>query len=342
VGPSSSTRKRQTPGRCLGGRLSGGSRRPSVTNRSEHTFALRLLPRELPGPADRLGLLTRALFGRLLEMLPKLHFAEHAFALELLFQRAERLVDIVVADTDLHSGCHHLSGSSCINCRRWRYSKADIGCPHGRQKRTQRDMDDPSLKERLVDAALPHVAFDGWSPKTFRLAAEDAGIDRLKTAAFADLRFRDKVAEALWIRLEVVNDKEALRRAATLFALPHHAGDSAKAVWQTADAVWNALGDTSEDHNWYTKRATLSGVWAATVLYWLGDDSPGHQNTRAFIDRRIEEVMQIEKVKSRVRKTPIVGPLARGAENALSRIRAPASAPRPDLPGSWRPPVDGS
>ncbi len=232
-------------------------------------------------------------------------------------------------------------------------------------------MDDPSLKERLLDAALPHVAFDGWSPKTFRLAAEDAGIDRavaeaacprgavdlalayhdrgdaamidrLKTAAFADLRFRDKVAEALWIRLEVVNDKEALRRAATLFALPHHAGDSAKAVWQTADAVWNALGDTSEDHNWYTKRATLSGVWAATVLYWLGDDSPGHQNTRAFIDRRIEEVMQIEKVKSRVRKTPIVGPLARGAENALSRIRAPASAPRPDLPGSWRPPVDGS
>src|SRR6056297_1159437 len=87
MGPSSSTRKRQTPGRCLGGRLSGGSRRPSVTNRSEHAFALRLLPRELPGPADRLGLLTRALFGRLLEMLPKLHFAEHAFALELLFQR---------------------------------------------------------------------------------------------------------------------------------------------------------------------------------------------------------------------------------------------------------------
>src|SRR6056297_472176 len=308
MGPSSSTRKRQTPGRCLGGRLSGGSRRPSVTNRSEHAFALSLLPRELPGPADRLGLLTRALFGRLLEMLPKLHFAEHAFALELLFQRAERLVDIVVADTDLHSGCHHLSGSSCINCRRWPYSKADIGCPHGRQERTQRDMDDPSLKERLLDAALPHVAFDGWSPKTFRLAVEDAGIDR----------------------------------AVTLFALPHHAGDSAKAVWQTADAVWNALGDTSEDHNWYTKRATLSGVWAATVLYWLGDDSPGHQNTRAFIDRRIEEVMQIEKVKSRVRKTPIVGPLARGAENALSRIRAPASAPRPDLPGSWRPPVDGS
>jgi len=232
-------------------------------------------------------------------------------------------------------------------------------------------MDDPNLKERLLDAALPHVPFDGWSPKTYRLAVEEAGIDqgladtacprgavdlalayhdrgdaamraRLKTADFADLRFRDKIAEALWLRLEVVDDKEAVRRAATLFALPHHAGDSAKAVWQTADAIWTAVGDTSEDYNWYTKRATLAGVWAATVLYWLGDESPGHQNTRAFIDRRIEDVMQIEKVKGRVRKAPIIGPLARGAESALSRIRAPRSGPRPDLPGSWRPPVSGS
>jgi len=229
-------------------------------------------------------------------------------------------------------------------------------------------MAEPTLKDQLLDAALPHVAFDGWSPKVFRTAAEEVGIDRalaeaacprgavdlalayhdrgdaamrarLKTAEFADLRFRDKVAEALWIRLEVIDDKEAVRRAATLFALPHHAADSAKAVWQTADAVWTALGDTSDDYNWYTKRATLSGVWAATVLYWLGDDSPGHQNTRAFIDRRIDDVMQIEKAKSTVRSAPVVGPIAKAVENALSRIRAPMTMPRTDLPGVWTPPT---
>ena len=35
-------------------------------------------------------------------MLLELHFAEDAFALQLLFQGAERLIDIVVANTDLH------------------------------------------------------------------------------------------------------------------------------------------------------------------------------------------------------------------------------------------------
>ncbi|MDJ1006464.1 MAG: COQ9 family protein [Paracoccaceae bacterium] len=232
-------------------------------------------------------------------------------------------------------------------------------------------MEELTLKEKLLDAALPHVAFDGWSPKVFRTAVEEVGADRglaeaacprgavdlalayhdrgdalmragLKTAEFADLRFRDKVAEALWIRLEVIDDKEAARRAATLFALPHHAGDSAKAVWQTADAVWTALGDASDDYNWYTKRATLSGVWAATVLYWLGDDSPGHVNTRAFIDRRIDDVMQIEKVKSEIRAAPIVGPLAQAAKNALAKVRPPMAVPRADLPGFWAGPRDGT
>lgn len=230
-------------------------------------------------------------------------------------------------------------------------------------------MEDTSLKDQLLDAALPHVAFDGWSRKTFLAAVEDTGSDlvmaeaaaprgavdlalayhargdalmreRLRTAEFADMRFRDKVAEALWIRLEVITDKEAVRRAATLFALPHHAGDSTRALWQTADTVWSALGDTSQDYNWYTKRATLSGVWASTLLYWLGDESPGHGDTRAFIDRRIDDVMRIEKVKADVRSAPLIGQLAKAAESALSRVRAPQPSPRADLPGSWAAPSD--
>lgn len=220
------------------------------------------------------------------------------------------------------------------------------------------------LKSQLLDAALPNVAFDGWSDATFAAAAEaidlpmkdalrvcprgavslalayhdraDAAMEeRLNDTDLSDMKFRDKVAQALRIRIEVIEDKEAVRRAATLFALPHHAGDSARAVWQTADRVWTALGDTSDDYNWYTKRATLSGVWAATVLYWLGDDSPDMQGTFAFIDRRIDDVMQIEKVKGQVRSAPIVGPMAKAAETMLSRIRAPKPGGRSDLPGVW-------
>lgn len=186
--------------------------------------------------------------------------------------------------------------------------------------------------DRLLDAALLHVPFDGWSRATLAAAARDTGIDpALAHALFprdgvdlalayhrrgdaqmvADLtardldgmRLRDKVALAVRLRLEGA-DREAVRRAAALFALPQHAADGARAVWDTADAIWTALGDPSEDGNWYTKRAILASVLAATVLYWLGDDSPGQQATWAFLDRRIEGVMRFERAKAAVQRNP--------------------------------------
>ncbi len=212
----------------------------------------------------------------------------------------------------------------------------------------------------ILDAALLHVPFDGWSETTLNAALEETGIDSivahsllprgpvdlalayhqrgdalmskaLSEADLSDMRFRDRVAFAVRTRLEVVDDKEAVRRGTTLFALPLHAADGAKAVWGTADRIWNDLGDTSEDYNWYTKRATLSGVYSSTLLYWLGDDSLDHQATWAFLDRRIDDVMQFEKFKGQVRKTPGLGALFQGAEKLFSGVRAPNKAD--DLPG---------
>ena len=104
-------------------------------------------------------------------------------------------------------------------------------------------------------------------------------------------------------------------------------------MWGTADAIWTALGDSSRDVNWYTKRLTLSAVYSATVLYWLGDQSDGHADTWAFLDRRIEDVMRFEKAKADFRASPwgkmLAGPLKR-----LDAIRAPAAA-NDDLPG-WK------
>ena len=225
-------------------------------------------------------------------------------------------------------------------------------------------MDLNELKQKLLEAALPNVAVDGWSDKSFaaavatvdvskdeaRLACPRGAVDlaiayhargdamMLKRLAAEDLdglKFREKVSAAVRIRLEVIEDKEAVRRAATLFALPHHAGDSARLVWQTSDHIWTALGDTSDDYNWYTKRATLSGVWAATVLYWLGDDSTDNQATWAFLDRRIDEVMQIEKLKAQVRDNTVLSSLMTGPNWLLGQIKAPPRMPNPDLPGMW-------
>jgi len=219
-------------------------------------------------------------------------------------------------------------------------------------------------KDRLLKAAVMHVPFDGWSQATFEAAIADSGVDRtvaqsvcprgavdlalyfhakgdaamlarLAEADLADMKFRDRVAAAVRFRLEVVEDKETVRRGTALFALPVYAADGAKAIWGTADAIWTALGDTSEDVNWYTKRATLSGVYSATVLYWLGDTSEDHADTWAFLDRRIDDVMQIEKLKAQVNNSPVLSKLMVGPNWLLSHVKAPQRLPGAGLPGRW-------
>nr|WP_236626257.1 COQ9 family protein [Actibacterium mucosum] len=216
------------------------------------------------------------------------------------------------------------------------------------------------LESQLLDAALAHVAFDGWSSATLAAAAAETGIEpalaralfprggvdlalayhargddamlaELAAADLSEIRFRDRIAFAVRARLEAIDDKEAVRRATTLFALPQNAAAGTGAIWQTAGKIWTALGDTDTDFNWYSKRATLSGVFSATVLFWLGDDSDGHTATWDFLDRRIDDVMQFEKAKAQIRGNKALAPLLAGPMAILSRIRAPQS--RDHMPG---------
>ena len=217
------------------------------------------------------------------------------------------------------------------------------------------------MKDAILSAALAHVPFDGWSEATLRAAVAEAGVapglakamfprgaldlalayhaqgdaEMVQALGGADLsamRFRERIAHAVRLRLEAA-DKEAVRRGTTFFALPQHATQGAKAIWGTADAIWSALGDTARDISWYTKRATLSGVYGATVLFWLGDDSPGQENTWAFLDRRIEDVMQFEKFKSAFAENPLGKAVMEGPLAWLARMRAPI-VPM-DMPGSF-------
>ena len=221
------------------------------------------------------------------------------------------------------------------------------------------------IKDMALDAALVHVPFDGWSEATFAAAAADIGVtvvalravcprgaadlaaayhrrgDDLMLARMASedlsaLRYSDRVAAAVRFRLQTVTDTEILRRGVAFYALPQHASEGAALIWGTADKIWMALGDTSDDLNWYSKRAILSGVYGSTVLYWLGDASEGHAATWAFLDRRIEDVMRFEKFKSGVKDNPALKPLTGLAETLFGGIRAPGAA-RTDLPGRWMP-----
>ena len=207
-------------------------------------------------------------------------------------------------------------------------------------------------KDALLNAILPHVIFDGWSDASFDLAVADLGMDSVVARAvcprgaadlaialhqrgdalmlkkfavsdLSDLRYSARIAALVRMRIEVIDDREVVRRASALFALPKHVPDGSKLIWDTCDVIWNALGDTSDDINWYTKRATLSAVYSSTVLFWLGDDSDGNAASWEFLDRRIENVMQIEKLKSGVHKSPALKALFAGPIWAMSHVRAP-------------------
>jgi ubiquinone biosynthesis protein COQ9 len=206
-----------------------------------------------------------------------------------------------------------------------------------------RRLDDPdaALRERLADAMGEEAAFDGWSRTAMASAARQLELpvgeaDRLfpggptqiltylsersdlrtvedmEKEGVANLKVRDRIKQAVRIRLERHGgEREAVRRALGLLSLPFNGPLALKLLYRTVDALWYAAGDTSTDFNFYTKRATLAGVYSSTLLYWLNDRSPGGEATWAFLDRRIDDVMKIEKLKSRL--SGRTGPTARAA-----------------------------
>ena len=205
-------------------------------------------------------------------------------------------------------------------------------------------------KTRLLEAAIPHVVFDGWSDATLDAAMLETGIDgatvksifprgaidlavayhkrgdalMLEQAAHEDiasLRYSEKVARLVELRLDA-SDKEAVRKGMTIFAMPQNGVEGGRLMWETADAIWNALGDTSDDINWYSKRAILAGVYTATLAVFVGDESEGKAETLAFLDRRLEGIMRFEKAKAQLlRPADEHFSLAR----FLGRLRYPAA-----------------
>lgn len=187
----------------------------------------------------------------------------------------------------------------------------------------------------LLEAALNHVAFDGWSKRTLNQAEIDVGtlpgildlafpggaiqmidlhaqhcdIEMVQKAAKIDmnkLKIREKITKLVKLRIETILPyKEATHRTASYLALPKNHLTSLRILYRTVDLIWKTLGDQSTDFNFYTKRITLSGIYTSTFIYWLADESEDAQDTWNFLDRRIENVMQFEKVKTKVRKKEI-------------------------------------
>ncbi len=190
---------------------------------------------------------------------------------------------------------------------------------------------DPYLETRhaVLAKALPNVAFDGWSKAVLAAAIEAADIEPamaelsfpqgvetlIKTYSEAGdtamlaalpkpdkLKIRERITEAVWQRLLAdAENIEAARRAAGYLAVPGRQKLAADLLFTSAHHMWRWAGDTATDYNYYSKRLILSGVITATRLYWFDDNSDNFANSRAFLGRRIENVMQFEKVKAKAK-----------------------------------------
>ena len=213
---------------------------------------------------------------------------------------------------------------------------------------------EPTLDEIRV-ALAPilgrHAGFDGWSDAVVHAAADEMGVDRdvamlafkgkaidmidawiegidlelarrLPADTLNAMKIRDRITALLATRLEIMApDRESLRRALAIMAMPQNLPKAAKVGWRSADRMWRLAGDTSSDFNHYTKRMTLSAVYASTLSVFVNDDSENFADTRAFLDRRIDNVMQIEKVKYQAKQRQEYVP---SLSRFIGRLRYPA------------------
>lgn len=213
---------------------------------------------------------------------------------------------------------------------------------------------DPTIDEIRVALAPVigrHAGFDGWSEAAVHAAADEMGVDgdvamlafkgrgidmidawvegvdlelarRLPAEKLNAMKIRDRITALLATRLEIMApDRESLRRALAIMAMPQNLARAAKMGWRSADRMWRLAGDNATDLNHYTKRMTLSAVYGSTLSVFVNDDSENFADTRAFLDRRIDNVMQIEKVKYQAKQRKDYTP---SLSRFIGRLRYPA------------------
>ena len=214
-----------------------------------------------------------------------------------------------------------------------------------------------TIQHQLIEAVLTHIPFDGWSEMSLRLAAADCGLsdaelaalfpagiadaiiaygayaDEMMAAEFeerhhdcsASMPVHTKIRTLILIRLkQAAPHKEVVRRTLAILARPQYVKLAAKMLYDTVDTMWRAVGDTSTDYNFYTKRASLSAVYSATLLAFLSDNSAGMAKTEAFLDRRLADIARIPKLTKPAKDmADITGRMAmRFASTVMSGRRA--------------------
>ncbi|KAG7382088.1 Ubiquinone biosynthesis protein coq9, mitochondrial [Phytophthora pseudosyringae] len=204
-------------------------------------------------------------------------------------------------------------------------------------------------EQRILAKAMDHVMVHGWTIEALATGATDLGypsvahgmfprggvelVEYFMDSSLTKLRETliantDKlqamtVAERLKFgvrtRLEMLEPvMDTWPQGMAAGALPQNAPGTAKRLAKLSDEIWYFAGDKSTDLSWYTKRAILTGIYASTELFMLNDKSPNFQDTWAFLDRRVDETIQLGELPQNL--NDVAGMASIGLQSLFSAV----------------------
>ncbi len=189
------------------------------------------------------------------------------------------------------------------------------------------------MRDRIIDTVLSDVAQEGWVWDSVVKAATKAGyqdgmalavfpnglsdvvahftdktdrlmMEKLARVPLESLRVRDRIRLAVTTRFQILEPhREVVKSSLAFWALPMRVMQGQRVLWRTADRIWTWAGDTATDYNRHTKRGLLSSILLGTTMVWVNDESEGGVITNAFLDRRIQNIMEIGRTLGKIKDT---------------------------------------
>ncbi|KAI5645469.1 COQ9 domain-containing protein [Phthorimaea operculella] len=184
-----------------------------------------------------------------------------------------------------------------------------------------------NVKERILQEALVFVPKSGWSVESLSAGAEAAGYPGISHGLFPNgggdlvhyfnVKSNEKLVElmkswpkedlkdskvpvkfienAITERLLMINPyKSTWPRAMAIQALPNNVPNSLATLLSLVDDICYHSGDRSVDFNWYLRRVGLAGIYKASELFYLTDNSQNNEATRNFVQSRIRDAQLIQ------------------------------------------------
>ncbi|XP_072947201.1 glomulin-like [Epargyreus clarus] len=184
-----------------------------------------------------------------------------------------------------------------------------------------------NVKSRILTKALEFVTKHGWSVDSLSQGAEAAGypgishglfpngggdlvhyfnvrcneqlVEQMKAWPKQDLKESkipaQQIEDAIMTRLQMIGPyKSTWPKAMAIQTLPNNVPNCLATLLSLVDDICYHTGDRSVDFNWYIRRVGLAGIYKASELFYLTDNTQDNSATRSFVKSRIRDAELIQ------------------------------------------------